>query len=104
MHLGIQVEDICYRALHETSGYSTKYWTMPELFRYARDKLHVNYMFWVRIPKSDAGGRVQLEVRAAGDREQPRVLSLGPRASARTPAQLVSLPRACAGTSPHSPA
>jgi hypothetical protein len=52
MHLGIQVEGSCYRALHETSGYSTKYWTMTELFRYARDKLHVNYMFWVRIPKS----------------------------------------------------
>jgi hypothetical protein len=52
MHLGIQVEGICYRALHETSGYSTKYWTMPELFRYARDKLHVDYMIWVRIPKS----------------------------------------------------
>ena len=52
MHLGIQVEGICYRALHETAGYSTKYWTMPELFRYARDKLHVDYMFWVRIPTS----------------------------------------------------
>ena len=52
MHLGIQVEGICYRALHETGGYSTKYWTMSELFRYARDKLHVNYIFWVRIPKS----------------------------------------------------
>jgi hypothetical protein len=52
MHLGIQVEDICYRALHETSGYSTKYWTMPELFRYATDKLHVDYMFWVRLTKS----------------------------------------------------
>ena len=52
MHLGIQVEGVCYRAPHETSGYSTKYWTMPELFRFARDKLHVNYIFWVRIPKS----------------------------------------------------
>ncbi|HET7202127.1 MAG TPA: hypothetical protein VFI92_02050 [Steroidobacteraceae bacterium] len=52
MHLGIQVEGICYRALHTTSGYSTKYWTMPELFRYARDRLHVDYMFWVRIPVS----------------------------------------------------
>jgi hypothetical protein len=51
MHLGIQVEGICYRALHETAGYSTKYWTMSELFRYARDELHVNYMFWVRVPK-----------------------------------------------------
>lgn len=52
MHLGIQVEGICYRALHETGGYATKYWTMPELFRYARDRLHVDYMFWVRIPTS----------------------------------------------------
>jgi hypothetical protein len=51
MHLGIQVEGNNYRALHQTSGYSTKYWTMAELFRYARDQLHVNYMFWVRIPK-----------------------------------------------------
>ena len=52
MHLGIQVEGACYRALHETSGYSTKYWTMSELFQYARDTLHVNYMFWVRIPSA----------------------------------------------------
>ena len=50
MHLGIQVESICYRALHTTPGYSTKYWTMSELFHYARDTLHVDYMFWVRIP------------------------------------------------------
>ena len=50
MPLFAQVEDICYSALHMTSGYPTKYWTLPELFRYARDELHVNYMFWVRIP------------------------------------------------------
>jgi hypothetical protein len=42
MHLGIQVEGICYRALHETAGYKTKYWTPAELFRYSRDKLHVD--------------------------------------------------------------
>jgi hypothetical protein len=51
-HLGIQIEDVCYRAPHETAGYSTKYWTPAELFRYARDELHVNYLFWVRIAKS----------------------------------------------------
>jgi hypothetical protein len=50
MKLFGQIEDICYSALHMTSGYSTKYWTMPESFRFARDNLHVNYMFWVRIP------------------------------------------------------
>ena len=36
-------------APHKTCCYSTKYWTMPELFRYARDQLHVDYMFWVRV-------------------------------------------------------
>ncbi len=46
-----QVEPVCYAALHETWGYATKYWTMAELFRYARDDLHVDYMFWVRLPK-----------------------------------------------------
>ena len=51
-----QVESICYAHPHKTSGYSTKYWTMPELFRYARDELHVDYMFWVRIPKPPAYG------------------------------------------------
>ncbi len=45
-----QVEDICYRHLHATPGYSTKYWTPAESFRFARDDLHVNYMIWVRIP------------------------------------------------------
>jgi hypothetical protein len=48
-----QVEDICYRHLHETAGYSTKYWTPAESFRFARDDLHVNYMLWVRIPVSN---------------------------------------------------
>jgi hypothetical protein len=48
-----QVEGVCYRALHETSGYSTKYWTMSELFRFAKAEMHVNYMFWVRLPTPD---------------------------------------------------
>lgn len=56
MPLFAQVESMCYDAPHETSGYSTKYWTMPELFRYARDKLHVDYMIWVRIPKPPSAG------------------------------------------------
>jgi hypothetical protein len=56
MPLFAQVEDICYRHPHATSGYSTKYWTMPEQFRYARDKLHVDYMFWVRITKREPAG------------------------------------------------
>jgi hypothetical protein len=46
-----QVEGICYEHLHSTSGYQTKFWTMPELFDFALTKLHVNYMFWVRLPK-----------------------------------------------------
>ncbi len=49
-----QVENVCYSEPHMTSGYSTKYWTMAELFNYARTDLHVNYMFWVRITKPNA--------------------------------------------------
>jgi hypothetical protein len=37
-----------YSAVHKTSGYSTYYWTMPELFNYAKNQLHVNYLFWSR--------------------------------------------------------
>ena len=47
-----QVENVCYSEPHMTSGYSTKYWTMPELFNYARTDMHVNYMFWVRVTKA----------------------------------------------------
>jgi hypothetical protein len=46
-----QVEPLCYGEPHMTSGYNTKYWTMPELFNYARTKMHVNYMFWVRVTR-----------------------------------------------------
>ncbi|MFO1468545.1 MAG: hypothetical protein U1F35_19230 [Steroidobacteraceae bacterium] len=52
MSLFGQVEDVCYSQLHATGGYKTKYWTMPELFKYARDNLHVNYLFWVRVPNA----------------------------------------------------
>ena len=46
-----QVENVCYSEPHMTSGFNTKYWTMTELFSYARTKLHVSYMFWVRVTK-----------------------------------------------------
>lgn len=49
MPLFAQVEGVCYYQLHMTSGYPTKYWTMPELFNFALKKLHVNYVFWTRI-------------------------------------------------------
>ena len=49
-----QVESVCYSEPHMTSGYKTKYWTMLELYTYAMSKMHVNYMFWVRITKSPA--------------------------------------------------
>jgi hypothetical protein len=51
MPLFIQVEGANYAEPHMTSGYSTKYWTMQELYDYARTNLHVNYMFWMRIPR-----------------------------------------------------
>ena len=48
-----QVEQQCYTALHETSGYKTKYWTMTELYWFAKNELHANYMFWVRLPTAN---------------------------------------------------
>ncbi len=37
-----------YSHQHESGSYPTKYWTMRELFLFARDELHVNYLFWTR--------------------------------------------------------
>ncbi|CAN5288427.1 hypothetical protein BH24PSE2_BH24PSE2_18100 [soil metagenome] len=37
-----------YAHEHAGGGALTKYWTMGELFRFARDELHVNYVFWNR--------------------------------------------------------
>ncbi len=47
-----QVENVCYSEPHMTDGYTSKYWTMPELFHYARVNMHVNYMFWVRVTQA----------------------------------------------------
>lgn len=51
-----QVEGTCYSQLHVTSGFKTKYWTMPELFSFAKSKLHVHYMFWVHLPQPSKPG------------------------------------------------
>jgi hypothetical protein len=49
MPLFIQVEGANYAEPHMTSGYATKDWTMLELYQFALTKLHVNYMFWMRV-------------------------------------------------------
>ena len=56
MALFAQVEGTCYDQPHLTSGYKTKYWTMAELFSFARTKLHVHYMFWVHLPSPPVSG------------------------------------------------
>lgn len=40
-----------YRHLHADTTAKTKYWTMDEMFRFARDNLHVNYVIWNRTFK-----------------------------------------------------
>lgn len=52
MPMFTQVEGMVYSHEHADPSYPTKYWTMPELFRYARDNLKVNYMFWVLFPNA----------------------------------------------------
>ncbi len=55
MDLFSQVEDECYSYPHKDTSYPTKYWTPSEMFRYARDSLHVKYMFWIRIDSGSGG-------------------------------------------------
>jgi hypothetical protein len=51
MPLFIQVEGTNYAEPHKTSGYTTKDWTMLELYEFALTNLHVNYIFWMHVPK-----------------------------------------------------
>ncbi len=45
------VQPNSYKHIHAQSGYSTKYWTMQQLFNFGRDKLHLNYIFWSNVTK-----------------------------------------------------
>ena len=51
MHLFGQVEHSDYSEPHKTTGYTTRDWTMLELYTFALTKLHVNYMLWMRVPQ-----------------------------------------------------
>lgn len=48
-----QVEAMCFHHEHADPNAATKYWTMPELFSYARNNLKVNYMIWVNFRVAD---------------------------------------------------
>ena len=37
-----------YNHVHKDTSYGTKYWTLNQLFGFARDQLHVRYLFWNR--------------------------------------------------------
>jgi hypothetical protein len=56
MMLFAQVEGTCYDQVHVNHGFPTKFWTMPELFSFAKTKLHVHYMFWVHLPNPPVPG------------------------------------------------
>jgi len=42
-----------YQHAHLDPDAATTYWTPEELFIFARDRLHLNYMFWTRKPQRD---------------------------------------------------
>ncbi|MCP3999366.1 MAG: hypothetical protein GY727_00425 [Gammaproteobacteria bacterium] len=46
-----QIEPMVYHHEHLDPNAATKYWTMNELFRYGRDNLKVDYIFWMRYKK-----------------------------------------------------
>jgi hypothetical protein len=51
MHLFGQVQHSDYSERHMTKGYNTRDWTMQELYTFALTKMHVSYMFWMRVPR-----------------------------------------------------
>jgi hypothetical protein len=53
MTLFAAVQYASYDTPHVDTTYPTKYWTMAELFQFAKTRLHVNYLFWTRKPKAD---------------------------------------------------
>ena len=53
MPIAHQIEGSCYRHLHADKSYPTKYWTPAELFKYGRDSLGDDYMFWVRVTNAN---------------------------------------------------
>jgi len=44
-----------YAHMHKDTSYPSKYWTPKELFVYARDQLHVDYLFWHKKREVDKG-------------------------------------------------
>ncbi len=44
-----------YNHVHIDTSYPTTYWTLDELFQFARDELHVSYLFWNRKTWRDPG-------------------------------------------------
>lgn len=42
------IQYVEYGQLHLDPSYPTPYWTMSELFEFARDRLHVEYLFWTQ--------------------------------------------------------
>jgi hypothetical protein len=55
MTLFNSVQNDSYAHLHKDKSYPTKYWTPQELYVFARDELHVNYLFWTKKRDIDRG-------------------------------------------------
>ncbi len=52
-------------------AYPGTYWSMTELFLFARDQLHVNYLFWTRKPRPNPADSYDWHDVLAVIREQP---------------------------------
>lgn len=60
MKLFGSIQNDSYRALHmDRTKYKTKYWTPMEMFRYARDDLHVDYVFWNKVSRANPSDSYQ---------------------------------------------
>jgi hypothetical protein len=61
MPLFCSVQPNSYRHIHATSGWSTKYWTMQQLFNFGRDKLNLNYIFWSNVTNPAPSGSYSID-------------------------------------------
>ncbi len=53
MPLGIAAQYDSYAHPHADTSQKTRYWTMWQIFRFARDELHSNYIFWNNMTWQD---------------------------------------------------
>jgi hypothetical protein len=67
----LQYDSYAHQRASPQSGAGGIYWTLPELFLFARDRLHANYLFWTRKPRPNPADSYDWRDALAVIREHP---------------------------------